>query len=63
MSDEKKPAKRGYRAGGVTLACDIRVRVTAADSELLTRYAKKHKTTRAAAARKLLHDALQPDKN
>ena len=62
MSDTKKTEKRGYKVGGVNLAADIRVRVTAEDAERLAEYAAKHGTTRAQAARELLHSALNPDK-
>ena len=59
MSVEKKPAaKRGYRVGGVTLSHDLRVRITEEDYKALTKYAKRQKTTTAAAARQILHDAL-----
>lgn len=64
MSDkQQKPEKqkRGYKIGGVRLEHDIRVRVTAADAQRLAEYAAEHETTRAAAARELLHTALNPD--
>ena len=61
MSDTKKPEKRGYKVGGVNLSCDVRVRITTEDAKRLAEYAAKHNTTRAAAARQLLHDALNPD--
>ena len=57
--DEKK--KRGYMVDGVRLACDVRVRITAEDAQKLEAHAAELNTTRAAAARKLLHDALNPD--
>lgn len=62
MSDNKKPEKRPYKVGGVTLSHDVRVRIDETTYTALTKYAARQKTTRAAAARQLLTDALFSDK-
>ena len=63
MSNNPEKKKRGYMVDGVRLAKDCRVRLTAEDAERLAEYAKKFSTTRAAAARALLHDALHDAMN
>lgn len=62
MSDKKPDAqKRGYKVGGESLAYDLRVRISAETAKRLAEYAKRHKTTRADAARRILDAALNPD--
>lgn len=67
MSDTETPAKasaakRGYRVGGETLSHDLRIRVGETDFKALQRYAKRKKTSAAAAARQILHDVLTEKK-
>lgn len=64
MSDTKqsKAQKRPYKVGGVCLSHDVRVRIDEVTYTALTRYATRNKLTRAAAARKILTDALESDK-
>ena len=64
MSDTKpEKVKRGYRMdGGKALSYDLRVRLDAETAERLARYAARHKTTRAAAARSILQSALDGPK-
>lgn len=60
MSDKQpEKVKRGYRMdGGKALSYDLRVRLDAGTMQRLERYASRHKTTKAAAARSILHAAL-----
>lgn len=61
MSDEKKPAKRGYCVGGSPLAYDLRVRISETMHGKLKEYAVQHGISPAAAAREILSAALIPD--
>lgn len=63
MSDKETPKKkRGYRLDdGKALAYDLRVRMDAGTMQRLAKYAAKHKTSKAAAARSLLQSALSSE--
>lgn len=62
MTDEKKPerVKREYRKSGKALDFDLRVRLDAETVTKLTAAAKRQKISRAALARKILQDAMNP---
>ena len=62
MNDKKKPekVKREYRANGAALAVDIRVRLDADTAQRLTAAAARQKISRAALARRILQNAMNP---
>ena len=64
MTDKAKPVKvkREYRANGKALDVDIRVRLDSETAKRLTAAAKRKKISRAALTRKILQDAMNPDR-
>lgn len=62
MTDKAKPekVKREYRLNGEALAVDLKVRIDADTAKRLTAAAKRQKISRAALARRILREAMQP---
>lgn len=62
MTDKAKPGKvkREYRLNGEAMAVDLKIRIDADTAQRLTAAAKRQQISRAALARRILREAMNP---